>query len=258
MKKTLSLLLVFAFLISLCGCTGQKEETNDTIVEVSQTAETVTESVSESDTQTEAETDEDKTEEVSEEEGTVITQGQTEKSADKSSQNEPSTSRKNKNEKTDTQKAGKQETTKKAKSESKETTSTTNKHREPETTGKESTITCYISVECKKLNDKIDKFDDDPSKVPSDGYILKRKSVTLSSDATVYDLLKAACAANCVSIHEKNTMYGKYISGIGDIDEKECGAYSGWLYTVNGASPSRSVDKYILSDYDEIVFSYIC
>ena len=250
MKKTLSLLIVFAFLIALCGCTGRTKETTGPISDISQTAEAVTESVSETDTEIESGTDEDKSETVSEE-GTV-TERQTEKSRDNSSKNEPSTSQNNKSEKTETRKAGKQETTKKAKEESKTKPSTTAGHKDPETTTKKSTVTCYISVECKKINDRIDKFDDDPSKVPSDGYILKRNILT------VYDLLKAACAANGVSLHGKNTMYGKYISGIGDIDEKECGAYSGWLYSVNGTSPAKSVDKYVLSDYDEIVFSYTC
>ncbi|MCR4594051.1 MAG: DUF4430 domain-containing protein [Clostridiales bacterium] len=258
MKKTLAILLSLSLLISLCGCNGKTEGTTDTSAESLQISESLSESVSEKNTrsETESDTDDDKNEGVSEEEGTV-TDRPTKNSTDKSSEKESSSQNRN-SQKGETQKAGNQETTKKAKSEGKTSPSTTEKHNNPETTGKKSTITCYISIECKKIKDNIDRFSDDPSLVPSDGYILKRKSVTLASDSTVYNLLKTACATSGISVNEKNTMLGKYISGIAGIDEKECGTYSGWLYSVNGISPNKSVDKYVLSNNDEVVFSYTC
>lgn len=57
----------------------------------------------------------------------------------------------------------------------------------------------------------------------------------------------------------QNHMYKTaYIEGIGYIYEFDCGDMSGWLYYVNGKSPSVGCSLYYLKSGDEILFYYIC
>lgn len=120
-------------------------------------------------------------------------------------------------------------------------------------------ITCTVSIECAEILDNMDSLKaGHEGFIPSDGVILNTYSVTAKASATVYDLLKAACSENDIKLTEQKTLYGTYIAGINNIDEKDCGAQSGWTYTVNGKYPSKSCDKYKLSNGDKVVFKYTC
>ena len=50
--------------------------------------------------------------------------------------------------------------------------------------------------------------------------------------------------------------YSKYVQGIDQLFEFSYGDTSGWIYTVNGKSPSVACDQYILQDGDVVEFSY--
>ena len=94
--------------------------------------------------------------------------------------------------------------------------------------------------------------------MPSDGYLLKRYSCTYKNGDTAYDILKRSCAAQHIKITAENTVYGVYIAGINNIDEKDCGDESGWLYSVNGKFPSITCGKQKVKPNDEILFTYTC
>lgn len=49
-----------------------------------------------------------------------------------------------------------------------------------------------------------------------------------------------------------------YIEGINNIFEMDFGKASGWIYTVNGESPSVGCANYKLSDGDETEWHYTC
>ncbi len=155
--------------------------------------------------------------------------------------------------------SGKSESTSRKNTESKNTTakkavSATTKAQKKTTA---SYITCTVTIECKKVLDNMDKLKSGhEAYVPSDGMILDSYSVTLKNGCTAYDMLKKACDDNSVSINMSKTVYGTYIVGFNNIDEKDCGSGSGWLYFVNGSSPSRSCAKYSVKNGDSIVFSY--
>ena len=119
-------------------------------------------------------------------------------------------------------------------------------------------IKCTVKIECTKILENQNKFSDDISLVPPNGVILEATTVTVTEGATVYDALKKVCSQNGITLNEKNSMFGKYIAGINGIDEKDCGAYSGWLYSVNGTSPNVGVSSYKLRNGDSIVLSYTC
>ena len=62
--------------------------------------------------------------------------------------------------------------------------------------------------------------------------------------------------AEGVSLNVRNTGFGKYVAGIGGLNEKDLGGSSGWMYSVNGSYPNTACSNYDLSDGDVIVFSY--
>lgn len=118
---------------------------------------------------------------------------------------------------------------------------------------------CYITIECKSILKHLGDLKPGHEKyVPSDGYLLRKYSCTYKSGDTAYDILKRSCAAQHIKITAQNTVYGVYIAGINNIDEKDCGDESGWLYSVNGKFPSITCGKQKVKPNDEILFTYTC
>lgn len=71
---------------------------------------------------------------------------------------------------------------------------------------------------------------------------------TFERGATAYDALcELGVSVNAV---------GGYVSAIGGLAEKEHGATSGWLYTVNGTLPAIAASNYELSDGDVVRWVY--
>lgn len=122
-----------------------------------------------------------------------------------------------------------------------------------------SEINCSITIECKSILDNMDDLKEGhKSYVPKNGIMLNNYKTTLKSKSTVYDLLKKACNDKGITYTAKDTMYSVYIVGINNIDEKDCGKDSGWMYTVNGSYPNVGVDSKKLKDGDKVVFTYTC
>ena len=90
--------------------------------------------------------------------------------------------------------------------------------------------------------------------IASDGNIIAETVVVLDRDATVYDLL-TRCG---LEVDAKKTITGAYVSAIQGLREKDCGAGSGWMYSVNGTFPGKSCDKYTLRDGDVVSWRYTC
>lgn len=122
-----------------------------------------------------------------------------------------------------------------------------------------SEINCSITIECKSILNNMDDLKPEHEKyVPKNGIMLDNYKTTLKSKSTVYDLLKKACNDKGITYTAKDTMYSVYIAGINNIDEKDCGIGSGWMYTVNGSYPNVGVDLKKLKDGDKVVFTYTC
>ena len=117
-----------------------------------------------------------------------------------------------------------------------------------ETTSKEKqTITVTFSVSCKNaLSYGAD--------VPQSGYIIGQTQLTLKQGQTVFDALEAACEKNGVSLRYQSK---SYITGIGGLNEKDCGGASGWMYRVNGENPMKGASKYTLQDGDVVEWYYV-
>ncbi len=110
----------------------------------------------------------------------------------------------------------------------------------------ESAGTVTISVRCDTVKNSGKKH------IPPDGVILKKTEVEISEGDTVYDVLSEICK-------KENIIFSAnmgYIEGINNLFETDFGDSSGWIYFVNGESPSVGCDSYELSDGDEIRWCY--
>lgn len=76
---------------------------------------------------------------------------------------------------------------------------------------------------------------------------------TFNEGATVYDAL---CALG-LSVNAHGSSYGTYVSAIGGLAEKEHGAKSGWMYSVNGTAPMTACSNYVLENGDNVVWYYV-
>ena len=76
---------------------------------------------------------------------------------------------------------------------------------------------------------------------------------TFNEGAPVYDAL---CALG-LSVNAHGSPYGTYVAAIGGLAEKEHGGTSGWMYSVNGATPDKACSSYVLSNGDCVVWYYV-
>lgn len=134
-------------------------------------------------------------------------------------------------------------------------------------------VTCTIEIECKKILENAEKLRPEKQAfLPSDGYILKKTSVTVKEGSSAFEVLKKVCGENvCPSKCQYCKKSGiqleyiyspqydsEYVRGIHQLYEKDCGTRSGWMYSVNGAFPNYGVNKYIVKNGDVIQFRYTC
>lgn len=235
-KRKLSLALAVILIISIfAGCSAQKEETDSTKDDT-----TITQTVSAETEQTSQKGNESET-----------TDKQVKDTTDKTTQSNSasSASKEKEKEKTTSKSSGAAKTTQK------ETTQTTAKTtKKPEST----VSTCTLTIECTAVLDNMSSLKAGHEKyIPDDGYILSNKKMTVSKGDTVYDVLKEACSENGIRLTASNSTFGIYVSGINNIDEKDCGKNSGWTYWVNGNMPMVTCGKYTVNNGDEIKFSYV-
>lgn len=71
--------------------------------------------------------------------------------------------------------------------------------------------------------------------------------------STAYDLLQST-GLPLVTV---NTEYGVYVQAIAGLAEKTMGEGSGWIYEVNGTSPSVGASNYILQNGDTLVWKFV-
>lgn len=254
MKKFSAILLSIIMCITFFGCSADKTELKDsqiTAVQSTITAET-TSDTNNSTSVIKAHDTTQNSESSKTDKSRLTTKSST---STKNTSDSKTTKASEKNtEKTSTSKNPEKNKSSTAQSTTKKTTTTTKKR-----TTTSSTITCTVTVECKSILKNMGKLADGHAPyVPSDGYFINSCTVTLDNGSSVYDAVQLACNKQGVHMTTVNSGYGKYVKGFNNIDEKDCGSQSGWLYFVNGSSPAKSCSKYKLSNGDNVVFSYTC
>lgn len=112
--------------------------------------------------------------------------------------------------------------------------------------------TVTITIRCDTVPDKSAEH------IPDDGIILDVSTFEIEDGDTVYDVLLEATAKNKIHLETSGNADSAYVEGISNIYEFDFGDLSGWMYFVNGKSPSVSCGEYVLSDDDVIQWLYTC
>lgn len=114
-----------------------------------------------------------------------------------------------------------------------------------------------IEIRCDTIIGKSDK-----DYIPEDGVILPKSEIEIEDGDTVFDVLTDAAGIYGIQMENSGTSGGAhgmaYISGINYIYEFDFGDLSGWVYHVNGITPSIGCGEYVVSDGDYIEWLYTC
>ena len=94
--------------------------------------------------------------------------------------------------------------------------------------------------------------------IPADGILLAPEEFPISSGDTVYDVLLRAAQVHRLSIDARGSDSYTYVAGIGYLYELAFGDLSGWVYRVNGTSPTVGCGAYTVEDGDTIEWLYTC
>ena len=103
----------------------------------------------------------------------------------------------------------------------------------------------------------------DPAKkncIGDNGVIYAKKTVSFEEGETVFDVLFREMQKN--GIHMESSLSpvynSRYIEGINNLYEFDCGEGSGWMYRVNGVFPNYGCSQYQVEDGDTIEWLYTC
>lgn len=121
--------------------------------------------------------------------------------------------------------------------------------------------TCTVAVSCETLLANSELLNKEKRLlVPPDGFILPPEHIAFYDGESAFDVLLRTLKQKNIHMDFSYTpMYDSmYIKGINNIYEMDAGAQSGWLYSVNGATPSYSCSQYMLRDGDIVEFVYSC
>lgn len=125
----------------------------------------------------------------------------------------------------------------------------------------EDTLTCTLSVTCKTVLDNLELLD--PAKkncIGDNGVIYAKKTVSFEEGETVFDVLSREMQKNGIHMaFSFNPVFNsRYIEGINNLYEFDCGEGSGWMYRVNGVFPNYGCSQYQVKDGDTIEWLYTC
>lgn len=137
------------------------------------------------------------------------------------------------------------------------TTSGTTTANEEQTTQVQTTapyIKVHITITCSKVIENPNLSTN--ARLPKDGIMLDTYVAVRNGDS-VFDALKAAADDNGISLSYTKSSGSVYVGGINGLNEKQCGRYSGWRYSVNNVYPNVGCGGYTLSDGDSILFGYV-
>ena len=119
--------------------------------------------------------------------------------------------------------------------------------------------TVTISIRCDVLGDAL-THSDKAEYLPDDGIILAETEFPITEGETVFDLLDAAARAHRIQVDSRGVQVGTkgsvYVSGIAYLYEFDFGQLSGWMYRVNGDTPSVGCGEYELHPGDRVEWIY--
>jgi hypothetical protein len=92
--------------------------------------------------------------------------------------------------------------------------------------------------------------------LPADGMLLAPTAFPIAAKDTVYTLLTDAAQSCGLRLDVTGGAGTRYVRGINGLYEFDHGDLSGWLYLVNGESPSEGCDQYRVQDGDVVEWRY--
>lgn len=92
--------------------------------------------------------------------------------------------------------------------------------------------------------------------IPADGVILPDTTFPVAQGDTVYTILIEAARAHGIPMENSGAAGMAYIAGIAYLYEYDFGDLSGWMYYVDGDSPSVGCDQYVLHGGETIQWLY--
>ena len=131
---------------------------------------------------------------------------------------------------------------------------------EPSKENKQGNLSCTLTISCATAISNSSLSRAKRSVLPADGMILSNVKVSFNEGDSAYDVISKACKENNIHFDAVTTPLtgGKYIRGINNLYEFDCGNVSGWMYRVNGEFPNVGCSEYYLTDGDEVSFLYSC
>ena len=93
---------------------------------------------------------------------------------------------------------------------------------------------------------------------PGDEILLEETSVLMGEGKSVFDQLLSACAAADIPVsYTGSRLFANiYVQSIASYAERDYGATSGWMYSVNGETPQIGASAYVLSEGDAVIWYY--
>lgn len=162
--------------------------------------------------------------------------------------------------KTETNEDHKEETstsTDNKKSNEKQTTNTTTKNEQ----------TNQNQDNSQQSNNRNDKVEEIPKKeilkisisVQGMGNTMMSGQLQVEKGATAYSVLKQLADQKGIEFEAVDSMFGKYVVNIGGLKAAYYGggAKNGWIYKINGVSPTKTAENYILKNNDHIEWIYL-
>lgn len=120
-------------------------------------------------------------------------------------------------------------------------------------------IRVNLEIDCKTILNNMDDLDKGYQDfVPNGGIILDNVSLEVKKNSTVLDVLKSVNEKYGLNLKTRGSVFGTYVYGIGNIEEKICGNSSGWMYSVNNVFSGQSASSYRLKDGDKIKWRFTC
>lgn len=120
-------------------------------------------------------------------------------------------------------------------------------------------LCCTVSISCAALLDHLDELDEaQRDLVPPDGWLLSPTELEFEAGESVFDVLRRVCRDEGIHLEFSSTpLYpSAYVEGIGNLYQFDCGAMSGWTYTLNGQSFNFSSSDCVLERGDVVAWQY--
>lgn len=125
---------------------------------------------------------------------------------------------------------------------------------------KKQELKCTVSVRCDTVLNHKSLAEEKAKYVPQNGIIYAEHTVEFEEGETVFDVLYREMKQNGIHMEFKTTpaYNSKYICGINNLYEFDCGELSGWMYRVNDEFPNVGCSQYELKNGDKIEWVYSC